>query len=398
MDGPPLPSDRCRNDAARWSVALVAISLVTVAIPAIQAPPTVVPPVHRDTVPTGGFVVMDDGRMLSGGFSGAELFVPESRDRWIQQAAFDNGSGPVDLDGDTAVLATVGRCDWRGCDPGYVDVHRETADGWTHTATIEPDPAGDRIKFGRSVSLGGDLLAVGAPGVDQPGNDEGLVYVYERDAAGTWAETARLAPPQDQGTGFAVGLAADGDTVAVGAEHDDVVHIWRKVDGTWSLEQSVEPFQGGRDRFGQAVDLDGDTLLVGAPEGEIVSSREGLGYVFERTGPADGPGVWTFQSHLYPEGDVFRTKQFLGRSVALAGDIAVLGTDNGPGPRQGDAWVFLRSSGTWIQQEQLEPPEGPSKFAHFGRFVATDGRWIGATDDAGGVQIFEVPEPQLLDP
>lgn len=397
MDDPGYPRDRCRITAARWPVAVVAVMLVTVALPAIQAPAPLVPPFHRDTVPAGGDVAVDDDRILAATGDGAALFVPESRNRWVEQATFGDVDGPLALDGDTAVLAAPG-CRWSHCDAGQVEIYRETASGWTLTATLAPDAADEPIGYGRAVDLDGDLLAVAAPDVRQPGNDEGLVYVYERDAAGAWAEVARLAPPRGQGTGFAVGLAADGDTVAVGAEHDDVVHIWRKVDGAWGLEQSVEPLDSGRDRFGQAVDLDGDTLLVGAPRDGRLWQWEGLGHVFERVGTDEGPGVWRHQAQLYPEDAGLRTKHFLGRSVALAGDVALLGTDQGPLNSRGDAWAFIRSSGTWIQQDQLTPPGGREDFDIFGRSVATDGRWIGATHGAEGLQIFEVAEPQLLDP
>lgn len=103
--------------------------------------------------------------------------------------------------------------------------------GWQWQA--EPTLSGpiDTDDFaGFAVDLQGDVLVVGAPGDDSIGQDTGTVFVYERDDNGTptdptddlWNLTHQLsasdAAPGDE---FGVGVALDGDLLAVGAWQED---------------------------------------------------------------------------------------------------------------------------------------------------------------------------------
>src|SRR5262249_34543032 len=73
---------------------------------------------------------------------------------------------------------------------------------------------------------------------------------------------------------FGSAVAIYGDTVAVGAEEDDIgatadqgsVYIFTRSGATWTLQQKLTAFDGVVDAmFDQAVPIFGDTLAVGAP-------------------------------------------------------------------------------------------------------------------------------------
>ena len=72
--------------------------------------------------------------------------------------------------------------------------------------------------FGRSVSVDGDTVVVGAD------NDDGIgsAYVFTRSGT-TWTEQQKLTPGADGGAGdqFGKSVSVDGDTVVVGANLDD---------------------------------------------------------------------------------------------------------------------------------------------------------------------------------
>ncbi len=87
--------------------------------------------------------------------------------------------------------------------------------------------------FGTSVAVSGDTVVVGAPGEssnatgvngDQTNNsalNSGAAYVFVRNGT-TWTQQAYLkASNTDPGDSFGVSVAISGDTVVVGADHED---------------------------------------------------------------------------------------------------------------------------------------------------------------------------------
>ncbi len=182
--------------------------------------------------------------------------------------------------------------------------------------------------FGHSIDVDGDRLAVGAYKQIGPGGYTGAAYVFEKKA-GIWEETA-------------------------------VVHASDGASG---------------DYFGLDVAIDGDTLLVGAPRTEPPGTNSGKAYIFEKQGTS-----WIQTTILDPSNGGPQT--VAGSSVALSGDLALLGAPGqtgGPESRCGGAFVFERSGSTWTQT-QLIWPGAPVKDGLFGQSVAigTDHVMIGA--------------------
>ncbi len=120
------------------------------------------------------------------------------------------------------------------------------------------------------------------------------------------------------------------------------------------------------DRFGASVALDGDTLLIGARLVDDNGMDSGAAYVFTLEG-----GTWTEQQKLIAL-DGALEDQF-GRSVALKGDIAVIGAprDDDDGEDSGSAYVFAFGEGAWTQKKKLTASDGAAD-AEFGTSVAVD--------------------------
>ena len=140
----------------------------------------------------------------------------------------------------------------------------------------------------------------------------------------------------------------------------------------------------GADRFGESVAVEGDIALVGAPFGPgNLDPSQGAAYVFVRSGTD-----WVQQARL-TAGDGANGDAF-GSSVALSGDTALVGAsldDIGSAVDQGSAYVFLRSGTTWTQQAKLVAADGAAG-DQFGDSVALSGdtALVGALlDDIGGV-------------
>lgn len=100
------------------------------------------------------------------------------------------------------------------------------------------------------------------------------------------------------------------------------------------------------------------------------------------------PLVWSVQQQL--QGSDTAASDFFGRSVAISGTTAVVGAFGAtlPGkPGAGAAYVFVRSAGTWSEQQKLSAPDA-AQDAAFGYSVAISGNTVvvGAPGAAQGMK------------
>src|SRR5262249_36999032 len=119
------------------------------------------------------------------------------------------------------------------------------------------------------------------------------------------------------------------------------------------------------DFLGLSVALSGNTAVIGAPFDDVAGVDQGSAYVFVRNWTS-----WSQQQKLIAlstsAGDRF------GSAVAIDGDTVVVGApfhDNGPNADQGIALVFVRSGTTWKGQITLISPDGVAG-ERFGSAVA----------------------------
>jgi hypothetical protein len=115
------------------------------------------------------------------------------------------------------------------------------------------------------------------------------------------------------------------------------------------------------DDFGYSVSIDGDTAIVGKP-GD--NSDTGSAIVYVRSG-----GSWTQQQELTAS-DGASGDQF-GISVSIDGDTAIvgaLGDDN----FTGSAYAFTRSGSTWTQKDKLTASDA-AEGDRFGSSVSVSG-------------------------
>jgi hypothetical protein len=184
----------------------------------------------------------------------AYVFVRDGADNWSQQAylkASNTDSGDffgrsVAVSGDTVVVGAGGEDSAavgvdnndddnsaEGAGAAYVFV-RDEGGGWEQQAYLKASNTDSEDYFGRSVAVSGDTVVVGAAyedsaavGVDNNdgdnnASDAGAAYVFVRDAGGAWTQQAYLkASNTDSEDYFGISVAVSGDTVVVGAYHED---------------------------------------------------------------------------------------------------------------------------------------------------------------------------------
>ncbi len=231
--------------------------------------------------------------------------------------------------------------------------------------------------FGTSVAISGDTVVVGASHDDVGANlEQGSAYVFVRSGA-IWTQQARLtASDAAAGDDFGISVAVSGDTVVVG--DNDIfagialgsAYVFVRSGTTWTQQAKLTGSDGAAsERFGSSVAMTGDTVVVGAYGDDVgANTNQGSAYVFVRSGTN-----WTQQAQLTAS-DAAAGDDF-GISVAVSGDTVVVGAyldDVGANTNQGSAYVFVRSGTNWTQQAQLTASDGAASDL-FGQSVAISG-------------------------
>ena len=221
---------------------------------------------------------------------------------------------------------------------------------------VSGDAKADRW-FSSSVAIDGEILVIGAPFDDDGATSAGAAYVFQYDqSTSMWIETAKLTAGSDavQGDEFGFSVAIGGNTIAVGAPGKDgnftdsgLVYVFT-YDGTaWNqLPKLAATDPSMFAEFGKSVSISNDILVVGAPLGNFFM---GAAYVF-----TNGVNGWQEEAILTAGSDA-AVGDLFGRSVTIGGDVAVIGApfDDDNGSNSGSAYVFRYDGTTWGHETKL---------------------------------------------
>lgn len=246
-----------------------------------------------------------------------------------------------------------------------------------------PNPSqGSSLRFGASVAVYGDWLAVGAPGV---GRVEGKVYLFNRSSGG-WllvetfkTKTSAFLRP---GAGFGQAISMSQTLLAIGSPSDKgqfvsdegAVYIYELKDAEmrWRLlSRESDRNSNSGDRLGASVDVLGSQVLVGAPgEDTLALNDAGKALRFDCSSSACA-------SFYYPG-----TRQDARKGAQVGSQVAFLPGGRGVFSAPEDSTMVLQggslkiwgalsqtdSSATFITPAGLEAKE------RFGAALSTDMR------------------------
>ena len=186
-------------------------------------------------------------------------------------------------------------------------------------------------------------------------------------------------------------VSVSGGRVAVGAS--GAAYVFARVRGGWRQEAWLRsPDRARRQQFGSAAAISGETVVVGAAGVSDGTPRSGVAYVFVRDPET---GTWSHQGTLEapePASDLF------GYSVAVSGDIAVVGAIEVVGLTDGPAraYVYARHGTEWALEAVLEGRKVGAFYSGFGHAVAVSGETVvvgnyidaAAPNSSGSVSIY----------
>jgi len=302
--------------------------------------------VNGDVIVVGAFLDNGTGSAYVFRYNGSSWI--EEQKLLASDAAVDDDFGlSVSVSGDVIIVGAYG-CDNAGPytgapNAGSAYIYRYNGSSWIEEQKLYASDAYSYDYFGSSVSVSGDIVAVGAYQNDDNGNDSGSAYVF-RYGGGTWTEEQKLAAGDAAaGDNFGRSISVSGDALVVGANLDDdggsgsgSAYVFRYGGGTWSEEQKlVASDAAADDRFGRSVSVSGDMLVVGAYSDDDGGSASGSAYVFRY-----GDSTWMEDQKLLA-GDA-AADDYFGFSVSVDGQMIAVGAyrNDDAGSESGSVYVY----------------------------------------------------------
>ncbi|TAK04024.1 hypothetical protein EPO34_02605 [Patescibacteria group bacterium] len=234
--------------------------------------------ISGNTIVVGSFFHAVSGRSAQGA---AYVFV-RSGGVWTQQQMLIASDGvasdflgrSVAIDGDSVVAGADGVDIAGRGQPGAAYVFLRVGSTWNQQQKLVASDAAGNDVFGISVGISGNSVVVGANRDDVGSNlNQGSAYVFVRSGS-VWTEQQKLvASDGSTNADFGISVSISGDVVAVGAQRDTVganvdqgsAYVFVRAGSTWNQAQKFSAADGATiDHFGVSVSESAETLIVGA--------------------------------------------------------------------------------------------------------------------------------------
>jgi hypothetical protein len=231
------------------------------------------------------------------------------------------------------------------------------------------------------VAVDGNTAVVGD---HRYGDESGAVDFYTL-SHGLWTLTQHVTPsdPVQYGA-MGAEVAISGTTAAVSEGGFESpysgraqVDIFTLVDGTWVQTQTLN--ESPDSEFGASIAIHGDLMVVGAPTGD--GHDHGVAEVYGLVG-----GTWTLVQELRPSDP---TRDLFGASVATNGTNIVVGAWFKKN-QTGMAYAFRKVGGVWVQQQRFTAAGAQPNY-EVGRLVAVSGPTLAVSAPChGAVYVYRL--------
>ena len=199
---------------------------------------------------------------------------------WHQKKVFSNqaeAGDDVDIEENTLVVGA------RSCDTakGCVYVYRYSGSSWSYNTKLSASDGDLNDYFGRSISLSGDRLAVGAHWHESTGSgNTGAVYLFNRSSSDIWTEDQIITSSDNENnSGASVALAGDRLAILQSNSWSSIV-IYTNHLGTFSQEDIFAPSLNPNTLNPFSLAISGETIVSGRTQ---ASSNYGRAFFFEPT-------------------------------------------------------------------------------------------------------------------
>ena len=164
------------------------------------------------------------------------------------------------------------------------------AENWGQVKKLTASDAQNIDRFGRSVSISGDYVIIGADGEDANGSDAGAAYIFDRNQGGTdnWGQVTKLTASDAAASDvFGYSVSINGDYALVGApgENNDTgaAYSFLRSGSSWSqTSKTTASFDANQfDRYAESVCINAENSVMGARGDDPWSEDEGSVFIYE---------------------------------------------------------------------------------------------------------------------
>ena len=311
--------------------------------------------------------------------------------------------------GDIVAIGSPYRGGAGSASSGHVQIYENISGVWTQVGQdIDGEVAYDRSGTSVSLSDDGSIVAIGAPGNDDNGEDSGHVRVYE-NISGVWTQIGQDIDGEvaEDGSGSSVSLSSDGNIVAIGAPYNDGngedsthVRVYENTSGVWTqigqdIDGEASEDAGYFTIMSLSLSDNGNILAIGAPGNDGNGYNSGHTRVYENI-----LGVWT---QIGQDIDGEAENNFSGTSVSISGNgnIVAIGApyynSSGFVYLIGQVRIYENISGVWTQigqdiygDEELDWSGFSVSLSNNGNIVAIGAPYFNNNGGSSGfVHIYE---------
>ncbi len=232
----------------------------------------------------GSAVAISGNRALAGAFGqNAAYFFEKTTSGWQQVARFSHyknfyneyfGS-TVALYGDYAIVGHSGNTS-EGLGAGAAYLYERTASGWQEVQMVVAPDAKVNAYFGASVAINDTYAVIGNADPEHNNNQLGAVYIFERTGKG-WVSAGKLTASDGKANDwFGRSVSVLGNKIIVGAPGNASAYVFEKTSTGW---QQIGKISATANSFGNAVAIANDEYFVGVPQD---NNNTGSAYVFAK--------------------------------------------------------------------------------------------------------------------
>lgn len=234
-----------------------------------------------------------------------------------------------------------------GSNSGSVYVFVRSGTAWSQQAKLTASDGAAGDLFGSALSLDGDNLLVGAPHHDDVASNSGSAYVFVRSGT-SWSQQAKLgASDAAANDSYGRSVSLLGDSLVVGAfqkqQHgidSGCAYVSTRSGTTWTERTKLVASDAASfDYFGKSVSLAPGAIVIGACQKNVVGTASGAAYLFVGSG-----ATWTQTRRLTPNNQ--SPREFFAGGVSASGGLTVIGAafEDDTAMNSGSAHVFWTES------------------------------------------------------
>lgn len=246
---------------------------------------------------------------------------------------------------------------------------------------LTPDDGKDGDRFGYTVAMYMDTIAVGSPFADS-----GCVYIFINH--GTWLIHKKIRPNDIfRVKHFGLSVTMHGEYIIIGTHSENlhdagIIFIYKYYNNDYELEATLYALKAmDINGFRGTIDNDDNRIVIGSP----IENKNGMVYVYKRKKNNLG---WALETELEPDfkdGNSSDSNWF-GSSVSINGNFMVVSSPKNRNNKKkfGCFYVFRLIRDKWVRAKRLLKSDEP-KVKKFGSPVAMDdGRvLVGSVNNEG---------------